>query len=143
MQTMQNDMLSQFRQSAYKLLYLQIILVLFVALISFIFHFSWRAGLSIILGGCAWIVPSFYFIYRVFKVKANAKIKTPLSMIKDFYVGEVLKLLISAVFVIIFVKFNLVDVKPFLLGYIITVLSAGIFPLILLKKVGKANGSAR
>jgi ATP synthase protein I len=143
MQTMQTDMLSQFRQSAYKLLYLQIILVLLVAIVYFIFHTVLYAGFSVILGGLAWTAPSFYFVYRVFKVKANAKIKTPLSMVKDFYLGEVLKLFISAVLVIIFVKFHLVDVKPFLLGYIVTVLSAVIFPLILLKTVGKANGSPR
>jgi len=83
-------------------------------------HFSNRYALfSAICGGMCWLLPSAYFLYRktIILVPQNAK-----NMAQHFFAAEAIKLVLSAILVILCVKFfTKIMMPPFLNGYIIAV----------------------
>lgn len=81
------------------------------------------AGISALLGGLAWILPSFYFTRRVFIAMRSEK---PRYMLKEFYVAEFYKLFFSAVLMILALKLFSVVAIPFISGYIILLFSCWI-----------------
>lgn len=131
---------SRLRKTTYKILILQIIILASITLFFFV-KFNLVAALSALMGGSAWIIPNLYFIHRLCKTKNQTK--PPQQIIKDFYFGEFLKLLISAILVAIFAKFALIKLAPFLIGYIATVLSSWLTPLFFLGNKGNNNASTK
>jgi len=125
---MKKDFLRSFRKKAYLIIYLQIIITLLIA--GFYFISKGKSNfLSALAGGTCWFLPSFYFTRKLFIMPVN---KPTLHMVKNFYLGEVFKLVFSGVLVAVSFKIFHVDVLPFFVAYIAVVLSIGIYPIILL-----------
>jgi len=78
------------------------------------------SGISALLGALAWFLPNFYFTRRVF---AALKKGIPQLMLKEFYLAEFYKLLISAFLLILILKLFSVVVISFISGYIIALFS--------------------
>ena len=125
---MKKDFLQTFRKKAYFVIYLQIIITLLIAIFYFFFKEK-NDFLSALAGGICWLLPNFYFTRKLFIMPVN---KPTLHMVKSFYFGELLKLLFSAILIVISFKLLHVEVIPFLVSYIAVVLSIGIYPIILL-----------
>lgn len=100
-------------------LWLRSIFFLFLLGVVFCF-FKGRLGcMSVILGGSAWIIPSFYFNWYLKRVMKKFNVQ---KMLQWFLIGEAAKLLLSFVLLILILLFISVDKFSFLAGYVVTVL---------------------
>ncbi|CAL7963356.1 ATP synthase protein I [Gammaproteobacteria bacterium] len=109
--------------TGYKLIILQFILLSIVAGVS-IFVSDWRGFISVLLGGGAWIVPSLYFVRKLFK----SNMRDAQVLLKDFLCGEGIKLLLSAGLIIFIVFFVSIKTGAFLSGYIATIAASFFMP---------------
>lgn len=108
----------------YKTVSIELCVILVFAIIWFYFA-GFFAFLSVLCGGVCWMIPNTYFIYRS---RTIARPKNAKNMLRDFLVSEALKLGLSAVLIVISLKFfTKIMVLPFLNGYIIAVFM-GLFP---------------
>ena len=89
-----------------------------------------NAGISALLGGLAWILPSFYFTRRVFVAMRKGE---PRYMLKEFFVAEFYKLFFSAVLIVLILKLFSVVAIPFISGYIIALFSCWIISVFVIK----------
>ncbi len=94
------------------------------------------ASWSALLGGVAIVLPSSYFAYRLFRITSARAAR---KIVRAFYVGEVTKILLSAVLAAVFVRFLHVDVIPFLVGFIAALVGFWIAPAIVKMDVSKGN----
>lgn len=116
--------LSRMLKFNYKTIGIELFIIFVFATIWFYFSGIF-AFLSVFCGGLCWMIPNTYFIYRS---RAIAHPKNAKNMLRDFLVSEVLKLVISAVLIVISIKFfTKIMVLQFLNGYIIAVFM-GLFP---------------
>lgn len=122
-------MLKPFRKQAYWLIVFQAAIVGLLFFVWLVFR-DINSGFSTILGGSACIIPSLYFIKKVFSPKK----RTPQKIIRDFYLGEMVKLLLSAALLVLILKFIPVKIVPLLSGYIGAYLAIWILPLALKDK---------
>lgn len=106
-------MLRSVRAQAYKLIILQLVVVAALAILWWIFK-NITSGYSAVLGGIACIIPSWYFIRKFFSKKR----RTPQAIISSFYLGELTKLFLSMVLLILVVKFTPAIIVPTLTGFI-------------------------
>ena len=109
--------------TGYRLIILQLILLSIVAGVS-IFISDWRGFISVLLGGGAWIVPSLYFVRKLFKPNT----RSAQTLLKDFLCGEGIKLLSSAGLIIFIVFFFSIKTGAFLSGYIATIAASFFMP---------------
>lgn len=107
------------KNNAYKLVYWQIIMVMMLALILFLLQ-GMKSGISALLGGLAYALPNFVFVWRVF---AYASARLAQKFVIAFFAGEAFKLIISGILFILAVKFLPVTVLPLLIGYIGAILA--------------------
>lgn len=120
------------RTIAYRLVGLQAVFVIIIALcwsVEGIFGVS-----SALLGGLAGVLPSFYFAKRFF---ATTSARAPKKIIKSFYLGEITKLLFSAVLVLLIILFIPVAIAPFITGFVGAQFGFWLAPI--LTKVGGIN----
>ncbi len=101
------------RHAAYRLVGLQALVVVVIAA-------GWLLGglkesLSTLLGGVACVVPRLYFARRLFSRTSARDAK---KIIMSFYIGEVVKLALSAVMVLLIIKFITVAIVPFITGFV-------------------------
>lgn len=123
---MQKDFLTKSRRVVYKSLYIQVIAIVSLALVFWLIQ-GVVSMWSVLLGGVAWLIPSFYFIRKCFIVSRRC---TPQQLVKKFYVAEVLKLVASGLLVVLFVKFISFNILPFLCGYGAAVLTIWFMPYV-------------
>ncbi len=76
--------------------------------------FGWLVARSVLLGGLTAFVPSAYFALRICRSRG----KTPRQFVRGFYVGEAVKLALTAV--LFFLVLQLPDIRalPMFLGFI-------------------------
>lgn len=102
------------RVIAYRLVGLQAMIVVVVAL-----GWWWIKGviegLSVLLGGMACLLPSLYFAHCLFATTSPPVVKQ--SMV-SFYLGEVIKLALSAGMVIVIILYISVSIVPFIMGFV-------------------------
>lgn len=101
------------RVIAYRLVGLQAMIVVVVSL-------GWWIkgvieGLSVLLGGMACFLPSLYFAHCLFATTSPRVVKQ--SMV-NFYLGEVIKLVLSAGMVIVIILYISVSIVPFIMGFV-------------------------
>lgn len=101
------------RQTAYRLVGLQAVVVLVIAA-------CWLLGgmleaLSALLGGAACVIPSLYFARRLF---ATTNAREAKKIIRAFYLGELVKLGLSVVMLVLIIMFIRVTIVPFITGFI-------------------------
>jgi F0F1-type ATP synthase assembly protein I len=115
---------------AYGLILLQLILILLLAL-GFGFYGGKREFGSVLLGGCVWLLPSIYFVRKLFAAKVQ---RNPQTLLKDFLVGELFKLLFSAGLIILVLYFIKIEVIAFISGYLAAITASFLLPLLYIKK---------
>jgi len=129
---MTTDLLCDIRNKVFIAIAIQSLIVFALALV-FLFLQGAMAFFSVILGAISWFLPSIYFICKLFIIKPQQQI-IPQKFVNNLYIGEVIKLVLSGILVIIFLGFTDVLVLPFLIGYIAAVLSLWVLPIFLLNK---------
>jgi ATP synthase protein I len=118
-------MLKPYRKQAYKLIILQNTVVIILGVICLIASGS-RAAYSAILGGLACILPSIYFVRKFFSSRDRSTAK----IMFDFYLGEFLKLFLSAILLILIFKFIPVKLIALISGYILANLANWLMPFV-------------
>lgn len=122
-------MLKPIRKQANKLIFLQISIVVVLAILWWGFK-DIKYSYSALLGGMACIFPSWYFIHKFFKNRQ----RSPQTILKDFYVGEMLKLFLSVVLLVLIVKYIPVHLLAVITGYIAACLAVWGMPFLLIKQ---------
>ena len=118
-------MFQPFRAQAYKLIYLQIAVVVLLFCCFWVFK-NIQAGYSVILGGLACVIPSIYFVRKLF----SSYRRSPQKIVMDFYVAEFIKLFLSAILLVLIFKFVPVKLVALVSGYIGAYLAIWLVPLI-------------
>jgi ATP synthase protein I len=101
------------RSKASKIVMAQIAIVVIFALIAW-GAYSAETALSVILGGLACVLPSAYFARRFF---FSTDARAAKQIIRSFYIGEMIKLLLTGILVIVFVRYFPVSLLPFFVGF--------------------------
>ena len=107
-------MANSIKTEAYTLVFWQMCVVVGLALILF-FVKGLQSGISSLLGGLAYCVPNFLFVWRVF---SRTSAQAARNFLVAFFAGEVSKLFLSAFLFVLIVKYMAVDFKFVLAGYI-------------------------
>lgn len=102
------------RQSANKLIILQAVIAAVISLIAL----SWgmKAAYSALLAGAVCVLANWFFVRRLFR---RSMARAANAIVKDFYIGEVLKLVIIAVLMLVSMLVFKVSLLPFLLTYVL------------------------
>lgn len=117
----------------HKLFIAQIVLVLLLAC-------GWGAANhavipSILVGGAACLLPNLYFAYRFFSVKHK---KSPGQILISFYIGELIKMLVSAALIILAVMYLHAQLLPTVVSYFVANLAFWMAPTMVLKQTMRA-----
>ena len=96
---------------------IQIFSVLLLSLVFWIWKGN-NAAYSAVFGGVTVILPNFYFARRLFVQTGARAVK---KIMRVFYTGEAMKLLLTAVFCVLILKWTPVSGLPFFAGFIINV----------------------
>lgn len=107
------------RIDAIKMVCWQFAVVTLLAILVFLFQ-SAQNGISILFGGVAYCLPNFIFVWRVF---SHATAREARQFLAAFVLGELAKLFISAVLVVIIVKLLPVRLIGVLIGYIAAIVA--------------------
>lgn len=109
----QNSPPTQPRIIAYRLVGLQVMMVVFITL------GWWMKGaidaLSVLLGGMASLLPSLFFAHRLFSTTSPRAVK---QIMVNFYLGEVVKWGLTAVLVIVTIVYIPIFIIPFIMGFV-------------------------
>lgn len=105
--------LTSIKNQAYRVVYLQLMMVTGVAAVILLLWGTSEA-FSALMGGLAYGLPTLGFVWRVFSRVNMRAVKPFLAM---FFIGEITKLVISAILFILIVKYLPVVVLSVLIGY--------------------------
>ena len=126
---MAKSILRAARVTVYRWLILQIIVVIVASLI-LLFMQGTRSASSVLLGGAVCVLPQYLFARRVFSYyRASA----PARLIRNFYWGEIMKLLLTAVLFVLVISLVPVKIGAVLIGFISAQLVFWIMPLVSMK----------
>lgn len=99
---------------AYRLAWLQAVVVVIIALCWCIRGIT--EALSAFLGGAVCVIlPNLHFAWRLFAITV---VRTAKQIMINFFLGELIKLVLSAVLVILIVMFTRVSIVPFIVGFV-------------------------
>jgi ATP synthase protein I len=102
------------KSQAYHIVIWQLVMIVGLAVILFLLR-GMQNGISTLLGGLAYWLPTLVFVWRVF---ARASMRNGKEFIVAFFAGEVAKLLLSAIFFVLIMKYLPVTLLPVLVGYV-------------------------
>ena len=102
------------KKELYRILYLQLLLILGLAAMLLFLH-GIKSGISTVLGGMAYWLPTLFFVRRVF---AKTSARAAKEFVLAFFAGEAFKLILSAVLFVLIVKYLPVTLLAVLAGYI-------------------------
>ena len=115
---------------AYKLVFWQFIIVLGLALVLFILN-GVQSGVSTLLGGLAYCLPNFLFVWRVF---ARASVRAVQAFAVAFFLGEATKLFLGAVLFIFIIKYLPVKMAFVLTGYVTAIFAFWVVSFIFMSR---------
>lgn len=107
------------RIDAIKMVCWQFAVVLLLAVLECLFQ-NVQNGISILFGGVAYCLPNFIFVWRVF---SHATAREARQFLVAFVLGELTKLFISAVLVVIIAKLLPVKLIWVLMGYVAAIVA--------------------
>ncbi len=125
------------QKSGLKLVAFQLLLVLIVALVSSVF-FSGKAGYSALAGGITFLLPNFIFVFMTF---AHAGARQTKLVLRGFYAGEAIKLTLTVVLLVIFLKSETLLLSAFYTSFALLVASQWLAPLFFYNNNGMKNDS--
>ena len=107
------------RFNAVKMVFWQFVVVVVLSLLLYILQGA-QIGLSVLFGGVAYCLPNLIFVWRVF---SHATAREAKQFLIAFMVGELTKLFLGAILVVVTVKFLPVKIVWVLIGYIIAIMA--------------------
>ena len=125
------------QKSGLKLVAFQLLLVLIIALISTVF-FSAKSGYSALAGGITFLLPNFIFVYMTF---AYAGARQTKLVLRGFYAGEAIKLFLTVVLFVLFLKYGALSLMAFYISFSLLVASQWLAPLFFHNNNGMKNDS--
>lgn len=111
--------LTPITRQAYRIVFWQLMIVVMLAVVFFLLR-GVEEGLGVLSGGLAYGLPAFAFVWQVF---SRANVRAVKQFLAVFVVGELAKLIVSAVLFILIVKYLPVTVLPVLIGYICAIVA--------------------
>lgn len=117
------------RKTAYKQVVLQAVAVVIVAL-AWSFS-SGLAAMSVLLGGFCYVVPNALLVWVLFRQPTASGAK---RFIVVFYIGELLKLVITGVLAVLILGMMKVAALPFFIGLAVALVSIWLAPALGLYK---------
>lgn len=123
------------QHEAYHLVLLQLLCVLIVALLGLLFYGK-IVGFSILAGGLAYVLPNYIFVWRVFRYAGAQQM---VAFLVAFLFGEMLKLILSAILVLLIVKYLPHSLLSVLAGYISAIVSFWFVSLLHMTRQAKAK----
>lgn len=91
---------------------------------------------SILYGGVACILPNLYFAYRFFSRKHTRR---PGQIVKSFYLGEFLKMIVSALIIVLAVLYGHASLLPTVIGYFVANSVFWFAPALVLKQQARSR----
>jgi ATP synthase protein I len=119
------------KKEAFKIIYYQLLLITILAL-PFLLLQSVQSGFSVILGGLAYWLPTFLFVWRIFARESGAQAAKQFLLL--FVAGESIKLLLSGGLFVLIVKFMPVKLLSVLIGFIGAVIAFWIASIFILAR---------
>lgn len=107
------------QHEAYWLVFLQLLCVLFIACLAWLFK-GLPVGLSVFAGGMTYGLPNLFFVWLVFGYVGAKQMN---KFVIAFFFGEMLKLIISAILFLIIVKYLSLSLLSVLVGFIGSIIS--------------------
>jgi len=123
--------------SGLKMVAFQLLLVLSLALISTVF-FSNQAGYSSLFGGITFLLPNFIFVWMAF---AHAGARQSRKVLRGFYAGEAIKLFLTVLLLVVFLKFGALSLSAFYISFLLLVISQWLAPFFFYNNNGMKNDS--
>ena len=104
------------RAAAFRLVYVQLIITVVIALLSYTYS-GLVSAYSVLLGGAVYILPNIYFVIYVFR---DMDQEDPFAIARLFYYGEAMKLLLTMViFALCFALVKPLHAVPLFATYIL------------------------
>lgn len=100
------------KKVAYKVVLSQGVVVTAAAMVALIINFN--LAVSLFIGGMTGVVPAFVFAHKAFKYAGARQAR---QIVRAFYLGEALKLVLTIVFFILVFMFTTLNPKWVLFGY--------------------------
>ncbi len=111
-----NTEITKNRTAAFRLVYVQLIVTVVIALLSYTF-FGLVIAYSVLSGSTVYILPNIYFVRSALK---SVESQTPQSILSRFYIGEGQKFLLTmAMFAICFALIRPLHAVSFFAAYIL------------------------
>jgi ATP synthase protein I len=102
------------QNQAYRIVFLQLAGVIVLASLALILNGT-QSGLSVLLGGLAYVVSNLLFVWGVFRFVGAQQMNL---FVAAFFLGEAVKLVLSAILFLVIVKYLPVSLLSVLIGYI-------------------------
>lgn len=118
------------KKEAYQIIYWQLILIVGFAVVLFLLQ-NMKSGVSALLGGLAYWLPTLLFVWRVF---TRTTARAAKQFLVAFIAGEGIKLLLSATLFVLIVKNMPVNVLSVLAGFVCAVIAFWVASLVLLAR---------
>lgn len=122
-------------RSGLKLVAFQLLIVLLIALILTVF-FSVKSGYSGLAGGITFLFPNFIFVLMTFAHAGASKSKL---ILRGFYVGEAIKLTLTVILFIVFLKYGALSLLSFYISFALLVVSQWLAPFFFYDNNGMKN----
>ena len=100
---------------AFKVIFAQLSVTLLVSVIALFVEM--QVGFSVFVGGMVGVIPNSYFALKAFSVAGARQAQ---QVVKSFYLGEAIKLILTILLFILAFKFLSVNPKALFLGYALT-----------------------
>lgn len=107
------------RTQAYRIVFVQLLCVLALSLFAILITDT-QNSLSLLCGGMAYALPTFLFVWLVFRFTGAQQMT---QFVVAFFLGEMFKLVLSAILFIIIVKYLPVSLLSVLIGFIGAIIS--------------------
>jgi len=96
-----------------RVLYAQVLMVVAVASVSLVIG-GWEYAISPLIGSCLALFPNLFLAYKIYLAR-NSEAQT---IVNAFYVGETIKLILTAALFSIVLQIPTVEFLPLLVGYV-------------------------
>ncbi|QHG92214.1 F0F1 ATP synthase subunit I [Coxiella endosymbiont of Amblyomma sculptum] len=94
-------------------------------------------GISVLLGGMAYLLPGLYFAHHLFGIVNSSKAEGK-QIVIGFYIGELIKFVLSIVLIIIILLCIPISVVPFSMGYVAAQFGLWLAPFIIKNRERKS-----
>lgn len=117
------------QKAAYRIIFAQLLVALAIVVLMLVFA-DMRAALSALLAGMICVLANFYFAKRILKYRGAQDVK---KFMRAYFLGELTKLAMIVVLMLLALVFLKIDAMPFLLTFIVLQIMMSFMPLVMNK----------